>query len=221
MDPFGQTPYLICGFDGSDYIHSYAKDVSIDAQNEMFKNFITKLIKNKDLKYVYAHNLSGFDGILLLKHIISYEGVTVEPLVFNGKLMSIKLKIAKGKSTRVVIFKDSYLLLSMSLRRLCKSFKVEHEKGYFPFTVTNINYKGNIPDFEYWTDLSLAEYKDLSLKYKNKDWSFKNEAIKYCKLDCKCLYDVLVKFNDLIFKEFNVNIHSSLTLPSLTMRIFR
>ena len=49
----------------------------------------------------------------------------------------------------------------------------------------------------------------------------KKEAIKYCSIDCIALHDVLEDFNDLIFKQFQVNIHQSLTLPSLTLRNYK
>ena len=52
-------------------------------------------------------------------------------------------------------------------------------------------------------------------------WNLKDESIKYCKLDCQCLHQVLVKFNELIFNEFKVNIHSVLTLPALAMKIYK
>ena len=52
-------------------------------------------------------------------------------------------------------------------------------------------------------------------------WVFKDEAIKYCKLDCQCLHEILTKFNELIFKNFKVNINISLTLPALAMRIYK
>ena len=52
-------------------------------------------------------------------------------------------------------------------------------------------------------------------------WNFKEEALKYCMLDCKCLHEIIVKFNELIFSNFSVNIHKSLTLPSLAMRIYK
>ena len=52
-------------------------------------------------------------------------------------------------------------------------------------------------------------------------WSFKDEAIKYCKLDCLSLHQILIKFNELIFSNFKVNIEGSLTLPSLAMRIYK
>jgi hypothetical protein len=39
--------------------------------------------------------------------------------------------------------------------------------------------------------------------------------------DCISLYEVLIKFNDFIFNKFKLNIHNSVTLPSLTFNIFR
>lgn len=54
-----------------------------------------------------------------------------------------------------------------------------------------------------------------------KVWFFKEEAIKYCKLDCQCLHEVLTKFNELIYGEFQINVHTPLTLPALAMRIYK
>jgi len=54
-------------------------------------------------------------------------------------------------------------------------------------------------------------------------WYFQLESTKYCKLDCQVLHQILTKFKELIFKEFQINIHNKnvLTLPSLAMRIYK
>ena len=87
-----QTPYLICGYGKDIQIESRTDNTSIESQDKMFKEFITKLIdvkkKNKHLKYVYEHKFGGFNGILFIKHLINYEGSTVKPLIFNNKLLS-------------------------------------------------------------------------------------------------------------------------------------
>lgn len=218
-------PYLICGYVNGEYISSYASDISVNGQNVMFKNFIKQICDFKDVQYVYAHNLSGFDGIFLLRHLINYEGANVEPLLFNGRLISIKFKFSVGsgnnKKVRTITFKDSYLLLPIALRKLCVSFDVPQVKGHFPFGLSDINYVGPLPDITYWPNLSSNEYASILSKYEGCNWSFKDESIKYCQLDCKCLFDVLVKFNELVFNEFKINIHSSLTLPALAMRIYK
>ena len=216
------TPYLICAYNGNDYITSYANE-SLN-QKDLFNSFINQLLNffSKDINTIsiFAHNFSAFDGIFLMKQLLDYG--KVEPLLHNGKLISIKLKLnIEGHKGKTIIFKDSYLLLPLSLRFLCSSFDILIPKGYFPFLLTDIFYKGILPNFENWTGITLSEFELLVNKYTNTTWNFKDEAINYCKLDCKCLYDILVKFNKLIFNEFKVNINISLTLPALAMRIYK
>ena len=221
------TPYLICAYNGSNYITSYTdKSLAIkDQQKSLFNTFITQLLtffSTKNNLIVYAHNLSNFDGVLLLKHLLPFG--QVEPIIHNGKLISIKLRLnVEGYKGKTVIFKDSFLLLPLSLRKLCSAFNVINPKGYFPFKFTNIFYKGLLPLIEYWKDITQTEYDSLHLQFPGGNWSFKDEAIKYCKLDCISLYQVLTKFNELIFNEFklNVNNSSTFTLPSLAMRIYK
>ena len=210
------VPYLICAYNGNDYITSYGQD-----QNALFKVFFDQLLTMvKSSATIYAHNLSGFDGIFLIKHLLNYG--KVEPLLFNGKLISIKVKVLGPKNgIKTIIFKDSYLLLPLSLRKLCKAFDIEIHKGHFPFKLTNIFYSGVIPRFEHWTGITISEYGVFKANYKSKLWSFQSEAIKYCKLDCKVLHEILTKFNEIIFNEFKINVHTPLTLPALAMRIFK
>ena len=212
------VPYLICGYNGSEFITSYANS-SLD-QGSMFSNFVNQLLDRSfsqanNMK-VYAHNLSGFDGVFLMKQLLPFG--KVDPLIFNGKLISIRLKTPTGQ---VVTFKDSYLLLPLSLRVLCSAFEVVAPKGYFPFLLTDINYTGVFPKYKFWTNISNSAYDTLKLEHKNKMWSFRDEAIKYCQLDSKVLHEILTKFNELIYNNFSVNIHKSLTLPALAMRIYK
>lgn len=137
--------------------------------------------------------------------------------------MGIKVSIPLGSNKkRIIHFKDSYLLLPMNLRSLTKAFNVSSIKSYFPFHLTDINYVGQFPDFEYWTDVSLADYDSLRNNHgRSKEWSFREESIKYCILDCKSLFEVLVECNKLVFSQFSLNINGALTLPALAMRIFK
>jgi|SRR6266850_141515 len=49
----------------------------------------------------------------------------------------------------------------------------------------------------------------------------RDESIRYCEIDCISLYQVIIKFNELIFELFNINIHKYPTLSSLAFAIFR
>lgn len=169
---------------------------------------------------VYAHNLSSFDGLFLLRHLHYYG--KVKPLYFKGKLMSIELRILGGEHNgKTIVFKDSYLLLPASLIKLCGAFKVEAYKTQFPFKLHNLNYNGVFPIFEYWKGITIESWLLAKEAHGNGIWNFKNEAIKYCQLDCKSLHQVLTSFNKLIFDNFQINIHSVLTVPSLAMKIYK
>jgi DNA polymerase family B len=205
-------PYLICAYNGCRYITSFGLN-----QNVLFTEFINNLVtlfeNRKRTLIVYAHNLSNFDGQFLMKHLVKFGNV--KPISFHGRLISIKVTLSiKGHIGKTIIFKDSMLMLPLSLRQLCDSFKVENKKGVFPYLLQDINYKGQFPNYELFTSISKNEYLTIENQYSDKIWSFKEEAINYCKLDCLSLYEVLSKFNDLIFNEFKVDPTKVLTLPS-------
>lgn len=54
-----QTPYLICGYTPEGYIESHTNDLSQLSQDQMFKEFISKILENKTITTVYAHNFSS------------------------------------------------------------------------------------------------------------------------------------------------------------------
>jgi len=117
---------------------------------------------------------------------------------------------------------DSYLILPSSLKNLCKSFLVKDPKGIFPYKLYDINYNSKIvPDFKYFSGITIDQYNNYKDLYKDKIWNFKDEAIKYCELDCISLFQILVKFNHLIFDRFKLNINKFPTLPSLSFAIFK
>ena len=220
-------PYLISGYNGSNYITSYVNNtlgVLEDQQAELFKSFIFKLFtfftEDSNTLIIYAHNFSSFDGVFLLKHLLDYGDI--KPLYFNGKLISIKIKLNIDEyKNKTIIFKDSMLFLPDSLRNLCKAFNINVSKGVFPMNLNDINYSSVFPSFKYFNNLTLQDYLIHLNNNNNKMWDFKDEAIKYCKLDCKCLHQIMTKFNELIFNEFSINVHNVLTLPALAMRIFK
>jgi len=155
-----------------------------------------------------------------MDHLIKFG--KVKPISFHGKLISIKLTLTiKGHIGKTIIFKDSMLMLPKSLRQLCESFNIDNKKGVFPFLLNDINYKGLLPNFNLFPSISNKEYISLKDQYSNNIWSFKDEAIKYCKKDCLVLHNILVKFKELIFNEFKVDPISALTLASLAMKIYK
>jgi len=153
------TPYLINGYDGRHHLTSFNSN-----ESELFQEFIEKLISavEKGSKtYVYAHNLSSFDGVLILKHLFKYG--EVKPLIHNGEIITIKFIVIEEGIKKTIIFKDSYLLLPLALRKLCVAFNIEVGKGHFPFNLNNLNYSGVFPKLEYWSEITNKEWNHLKM----------------------------------------------------------
>jgi len=212
------TPYLICFYDGKNFLSFYLSDYN--SVEQMMLDCLKSILKRKYKGYnVYAHNLGKFDIIFLFKYLLKLG--TIHPVIHNGKIIFLKINYGENGKYKI-IFKDSLLLLLTSLKSLCKSFKIEDSKSIFPHLFVNNNnleYKGDVPNFNNFINISKEEYQDYKSNYTK--WTLKNEAIKYCKIDCISLYQILIKFNEMIFKLFSLNIHHYPTLSSLAFTIFR
>ena len=175
------------------------------------------MVRKYDNHKVYIHNLSGFDGIFLLK-ILAKLGYC-QPTIHNDNIISIQFSY----KDYVILFKDSHQMLNVSLRILAKAFGVDTQKSIFPYTFVNENnldYIGEVPDFKYFYNISLNEYNKYCEQFNN-NWSLKNESIKYCEDDVISLYQILLKFSVMIFELFKISIHKFPTLSSIAFAIFR
>ena len=55
--------------------------------------------------------LASFYGVLLLRYLIEFKDSSVQPIILNGKLISIKFTFTANNKSRTLVFKDSFLLL--------------------------------------------------------------------------------------------------------------
>lgn len=173
-----------CGFyDGSVSYKFYLSD--FEDYKDMLKACIFKMADPKYKDYtIYVHNGGGFDFIYLLDVIKTFnsEELIGKPKItgkdsrvigFDIKIYNSMYQINSKKSNIPTLrFRDSYKLLSHSLRKLTKEFKVEDVKGNFPYTfpnASNLNYIGDKPDFKYYESKVLIElkYEELLNDYKN------------------------------------------------------
>lgn len=189
--------------------------------------FSALFIRSNKGKIVYIHNGSKFDLIFLLKHLVNYQGVDVNPIVKDGSFINLEIRYGP-KHQYVINIRDSFLLLPSSLEKLAKQFKVPNLKGIFPYSFVNensLNYVGTIPSYNYFDSnkVSQTDYNQYSLygRFTNNTWNMKDESLLYCSLDCEVLYNVIETFGTFIFSQFRVNISSTPTLPSLAFKIFR
>ena len=224
-------PYLLCWYDGKIKKHyfishpSEIKDyITLNEGNvessvlAMVVDAMKDICKRKYKGYkIYLHNFSKFDGYFLIRYL-SMLGVC-EPIVHKGRIISCKFRLYESKYN--VTFMDSYLMLPSSLKDLCKSFNnsKEDSKSIFPFLLNNINYQGSVPDYKYFSGISLEDYENYRKNFA-KIWNFKEEAVKYCTTDCTSLYRILTKFNKLTFRKFKLNFTNYPTLPSLAFNLF-
>jgi hypothetical protein len=174
----------------------------------MIQDCIRWLLNNK--KYnnhiIYVHNLSGFDGVFLLKNIAKYRD-KASLILKDNQIISITLRkeyfafSSKHQNgllkTNSIKFHDSLLLLPASLNKLAESFGTESKKD---FDINRLN--------------SVTSYT-------LRDPLFKNELLEYNKKDCKVLFDILSIFADQIYSLFKLNITSYPTLSSLAFNIYR
>lgn len=172
---------------------------------------------------VYIHNLSNFDGIFLLRILATMKDSKLIPIIKDDRMIALTLKY--GNKCKIT-FHDSMLLLPSSLDKLSKSFNIENKKVVFPIKILlnnpdfNLNYTGNVPDIKYFKDISINEY-DNYINERNNIWNFKNELLNYNMIDCIALYEVLTKFNELLFYKLSLNAFKYPTLPSLAFAIYR
>lgn len=225
-------PYCISFFDGYDSFSYYKSDFK--SVEDMLMSCIKSVIDHKYAGYkVYIHNLSKFDGIFLVRILALFKkgnkNITLNITKRDSAIISFKVLFKTydehGKQvTQSIEFRDSFLTLSSSLRKLAKSFKVD-DKGIFPYDYVyneniDLNYIGETPAHKYFDNVTDEEYNQYSSQFNN-NWSLRHETIKYCEQDCFTLFQIMNKFNLLIFNRFNVTIQNYPTLPSLAFGIYR
>jgi len=217
-------PYLLCWYDGVKTYSYFIKNLSpkLSQLEDNILDMVTRAMRDINKKKyknykIYLHNFAKFDGYFLLKYL-SQIGMT-SPTIHKGRIISCKFTLKDSKYE--VTFMDSLLILPSSLKKLCNSFSVETIKSIFPFKLYDINYQGIVPDYNLFDKISLIEYDSYKEQFKDKNWIFKDEAIKYCEIDCISLYQILNKFNQLIFNHFKINMIKYPTLSSLAFGIFR
>jgi hypothetical protein len=219
--------YCICLYDGNKEYKFYLDNYnSVDL---MLYDALSYLLKAKYNKYrVYFHNLSYFDSVYIIRilnKLAKSNNYKLRPQLKDGKIINLSLNYGKNYN---IYFRDSYLLMPESLDTLAKAMKVEHKSLfpiYYPGKV-DLNHIGEcLPpatEYKYFKkNLEYDKYVEYLVNFVHDKWSLKNESIKYCIQDCISLYQVLDKFNQLIFSKYNLNIHNNPTLSSLAFAIFR
>jgi DNA polymerase type B, organellar and viral len=186
------------------------EELRLDRIN-LIKRFFLQFI---DYKYhnftLYAHNLSGFDGILILESLVYLSddyGFKIEPLIRDNKIISIKVSFGKMKDNRYkyhITFHDSLLILLSSLENLSKSFLKDN------------------PDMQKIKDKNLLDallYKTLRKDIDKIE--FLRELKMYCERDSISLALIIHLYSNIVYNEFKLNVHKYPTASALALAIYR
>jgi DNA polymerase type B, organellar and viral len=221
------TPICIALASKSEQWSYYLTDHN-NNQDQMFLYAINSLVKTSNNRaIVYVHNLIRFDGVFLIKWLFKITDFTIKPIMKNGLLFEIQLIWINQSGKRIKLyFRDSYLLLPKALRDLAIAFNVSL-KGWFPFRFLNelgmngLLYEGIVPDMTYYDNITELEYKNILNSYKNTAWSLRDAIKLHSENDCRVLWDVMDAFNKHMFNLVTLNIFKALTLPTLSMNIYK
>jgi len=93
----------------------------------MISNYFLDIFKNFIGYTLYAHNLSSFDGLLIIKSL--YKLFEVKPLFKDNKIMSFEISKKIMVKDKIKVFKFilrcSLKMLPLKLDKLIKSFGID------------------------------------------------------------------------------------------------
>lgn len=145
-----------------------------------------------NLKTIYFHNFSRFDGLIILRYYIDRgKDYKIKTLFRNHRLY--ELKVYKG-SKLLFRFRDSLTLLPSSLESLGKTLCPE------------LGSKGSIPH----DDLNVSNLTDFS-----------EDVISYLRQDILLLGGVMLKAQEINWNKYGIDISNVMTLSALSLKIFR
>lgn len=167
-----ETHLYACGL----YIKGkYKQFFEVDDKENIIENML-KSIEHRNV-ILYAHNGGKFDMWVILKDILKTNYKVMGSIIKDGRIIQLKIESPhkqKDKDKRYITFRDSFTFLSSSLDSLCKEFKTTTQKLTGDVDHDKIN---------------IINCKTDEIK---------NYVSKYLKNDCKSLYEIINKFNDII-----------------------
>lgn len=185
-------PYCVC-------LILKGKKITIYGDN-VIRRLIETFEKYKINEVIYAHNLT-FDGSIIIENIDKEIGV--KGVLFRSSIYELSMW---SKNFRVV-FKCSYKIFPLGLKKIGKLFKDYNEKMEFPHEFAkkeNLYYIGEHP-----------LNKDL------KNWKFKDELIKYCFNDCTITKKMLEEISVSMKEDEKEIFKKSRSISSLSLNIYK
>ena len=226
----------VCNFCDSQnkkcFFHSFESIFETDSDKSCVLKFIYFLLEleqnnRKSLIIVVAHNLGGYDGLLIYNELLdNFSGsiFSSEPIKNGNKLITFSI-------SDNITFKDTLKYIPASLKKLPAMFDCEKnlKKGFFPYkfySKNNLKYIGEIPHKKYFEleNCTQNELKDFNVFYSNKlrqSYNIHEECITYCRNDVEILRISIEKFRKNTIKSLIVDpLVDACTIASTCFNIF-
>ena len=151
-----------------------------------------------------------------MEYDLKYSKYKIFYVLKDSKILKVTITRNLMDNKHSFSITDSSSILSDNLLDRGKNFEVATLKSKFPYkfaTEDKLLYKGNTPAKTFYeSDLKDEEYDLLNIPV----WSFYDETIKYLNKDLISLYQILIKANKQIFKDYGVNISDNIIISGLT-----
>lgn len=140
----------------------------------------------------YAHNFSGFDVNFILNALSQLQNEGYKIIFMKNNDKYINISISNFKKGVQINIRDSLLILPMGLSKLGSQFGVEVLKAVEPVYLN----ENDVTNPFLMKDLSHYS-KDVLLITDFQVW--KDKVTNYCETDCVSLYQIIIKFRDLVY----------------------
>ena len=208
-------------------VHDEEREVTLFQGKDTVKNFCEWLFtpEHKDC-IVVAHNFQGYDGYFIKEFLID-NAIHYEIIYRGAKSLSMTVSLFNIK------FIDSLNFIPMSLAKFPKTFgQDELCKGYFPHRFNkeeNQNYVGPIPcQNDYGVNFMKPGEREAFIAWhdeqvaNNYRYDFREEIIKYCRLDVDILRKCCLLYREMFRNETDIDpFNKALTIASYCQEVYR
>jgi hypothetical protein len=190
------TPYALGIFNGKKYTEIYKRKIDSNIIND----FITYINTIKTDSIFYGHNAGKFDMLILVETLLKNFEIN-KYLDSNGRIINLNFR---NKNDVSISFRDSYNFIVCSLNKACADFKTTIKK-------LNDSVKHDLINLN-------NSYTESKLKIENK--TIHEYTSAYLKNDCLSLHEILLKFNDIIYKTYKFTLWSVYTNAGIAREVF-
>ncbi len=154
---------------------------------------------------IYGFNNSRFDNIFIFEELVK-RNPSLKYIILDSSIKMIQFH-------NIYIY-DLSLYYAGSLKEVSSSFKLDVQKGVFPYTFpdsNNLNYIGDIPNIKYWN--SQDDYNEY-VKSEGLQFDLKTYCEKYCLLDSLLVKQIADKHLEQAVGEINGKKYDVRTAPT-------